>query len=79
MEPKSIKNQFKNRVQNGRHLDIDFYQILVTFGRQVGMENPLKIDPKRDQKNDRRLEYVLGRLRENLGGFWRISGGSGGG
>ena len=43
------------------------------------MENPLKIDPKRDQKNDRRLEYVLGRLRENLGGFWRISGGSGGG
>ena len=35
------------------------------------MENPLKIDPKRDQKNDRRLEYVLGRLRgilRRLGG-----------
>ena len=36
----------------GRHLGIDFYLILVVFGRQVGIENGAKIDPKRHRKND---------------------------
>ena len=30
----------------GRHLDIDFWPILVGLGSQVGEENPPKVDPK---------------------------------
>ena len=36
----------------GRHLGIDFSSILVDFGRQVGVENRAKIDPKRHRKSD---------------------------
>ena len=45
-EPKSIKNQSKNVINLGRHLDIDFWLMLVDFGSQVGEENPPKLDPK---------------------------------
>ena len=45
-EPKSIKNPSKNVINLGRHLDIDFWQILVDFLSQVGEENPPKVDPK---------------------------------
>ena len=33
-------------------LGISFLKILVDFGTQVGTENPPKIYPKRDRKND---------------------------
>ena len=39
----------------GRHLGIDFGAILVDFGRQVGVENRAKIDPKRHRKSDKLL------------------------
>ena len=41
-EPKSIKNRSKNAIQDGMHLDIDFFTILMDFGTQLGMPNPPK-------------------------------------
>ena len=38
-EQKSMKNRQKNEVKMGRHLDIDFWSILVGLGGQVGREN----------------------------------------
>ena len=42
----------------GRHLGIDFRTILVDFGRQCGIENRTKIDPKRHRKNDEKTERI---------------------
>ena len=49
---KSIKNQSKNGVQDGVPLGIDFWWILMVFGRQVRSPNRRKIDLKRHRKND---------------------------
>ena len=49
-EEKSIQNRSKNGVNMGIHLGIDFWWILVDFGRQVGRETGAKIDPKRHRK-----------------------------
>ena len=45
------KNRSKNEVKMGRHLDMDFWRILVDLGSQVGRENPPKVDPKNVLKN----------------------------
>ena len=50
--PKSIKNRSKNEFNIRRHPGIDFGSILVDLGRQVGVENRPKIDPKRHRKSD---------------------------
>ena len=42
----------------GRHLGIDFGAILVDFGRQVGVENQAKIDPKRHRKSDEKKKVT---------------------
>ena len=42
IDQKSIKNV----INLGRHLDIDFWPMLVDFGSQVGVGNPPKVDPK---------------------------------
>ena len=41
-EQKSNKNRSKKEFNMGRHLGIDFWMILVDFGRQVGVENRAK-------------------------------------
>ena len=43
-----------------RHLGNDFLSILVDLGRQVGVENRPKIDPKRHRTKKGRLGCVLG-------------------
>ena len=42
----------------GRHLGIDFRSILVDFGKQVGVENRPKIDPKRHRKSDEKKKVT---------------------
>ena len=42
----------------GSHLGIDFGAILVDFGRQVGLENRAKIDPKWHQKTDEKKKVT---------------------
>ena len=42
----------------GSHLGIDFGAILVDFGRQVGLENQAKIDPKWHQKTDEKKKVT---------------------
>ena len=44
-----IKNRFQNDVKNGMHFGIDFYPILVDLGNQVGVENHLKSNVRKDQ------------------------------
>ena len=51
-EEKPIKNQTKNEVQDGMHLGIDFWRILVDLGCQVGRQNQPIIHPKRHRKNN---------------------------
>ena len=41
------------------------------FGRQVGVENRAKIDPKRHRKSDEKKKVNLGRLGRVLGRFKR--------
>ena len=53
----------------GRHQGIDFGAILVDFGRQVGIENRAKIDPKRHRKSNEKKKVNLGRLGRVLGRF----------
>ena len=55
-ERKPTKNRLKNGVQDGMHLGIDFWAILVDFGCQVGVQNPPKIDQKWHRKNDWKKE-----------------------
>ena len=48
----SIKNQSKIEAQDGWPLGIDFWWILMGFGKQVGTQNLIKIDRKRHLKRD---------------------------
>ena len=57
-EQKSTRNRSRNGVQDGWHLGIDFWTILVHFGRQVGVENRQKIDPKRHRKSDEKKKVT---------------------
>ena len=49
-EPKSNRNPLQNRIQNGRHREIDFYQVSETFGRQFGVGHPVTLNPQREQQ-----------------------------
>ena len=51
-EQKSIKNRSKVEAQDGWPLGIDFWWILMGFGKQVGTQNRIKIDLKRHPKRD---------------------------
>ena len=62
-EQKSIKNRSKNGIQDGMHLGIDFWMILLDLGCQVGRQNRSKIASKKRCKKQSRLGRVLGRLR----------------
>ena len=57
-EQKAIKNLSKKQVNMGRHLGIDFGAILLDFGRQVGVENQAKIDPKRHRKSEEKKKVT---------------------
>ena len=61
-EQKSTKKPSKNGIQDGMHLAIDFWAILVDFGCQVGKQNRPKIDPKRHRKNDEKQDASWRRL-----------------
>ena len=62
-EPKPTQNRSRNGVQDGWHLGIDFWTILVHFGRQVGVEHRPKIDSNKNienmVQNKSRFERVL--------------------
>ena len=45
-EQKSIKNRLKIETKDGWPLGIDFWWILMGFGKQVGTQNRIKIDLK---------------------------------
>ena len=51
---KSIKNGTKIEVQDGLPLGIDFWWILVSSGRQVGVENRAKSEQKSIKKTHRK-------------------------
>ena len=53
---KSTNNPLKNRVQDGMHLGIDFWAILVDFECQVGMKNQTKINQKCIEKRCEKKE-----------------------
>ena len=42
----------------GRHLGIDFLSILMDSGRQVGVQNRAKIDPRRHGKSDEKKKVT---------------------
>ena len=80
LEEKSIKNQSKINKQKsinlGRHLGIDFSSIFFDFGSQNGTKLGRKIDKKSIKRRLGNL-WRPGEVRgEDIGGFWRISGGS---
>ena len=50
IEPRSIKNRSKIEAQDGLPLGIDFWWILVGFGKQVGLENRTKSEKKSIEK-----------------------------
>ena len=52
---KSIK---KKDVNMRRHLGIDLGWVLVDFGRQIGFENKLKIDPRKRRKSDEKKQDI---------------------
>ena len=52
LEVKIDKKSIKKGVQHWKASWHRFFLILVVFGRQVGIENGAKIDPKRHRKND---------------------------
>lgn len=70
-EDKSTKHRSKNEVQDGVHLGIDFWAILVDFWIQVGMENRSNIDPKRHRKNDAKLRGTRKANNGVLEASWR--------
>ena len=69
---KSIKHRSKKDFKMRRHLDIDFCTILLDFGKQVGFENPTKIDPRRHRKSNGKVDKKE-RPKMVLGGTWEGS------
>ena len=53
-----IKHRSKNGVQDGMHLGIDFFMILLDLGCQVGRGNRSKICQKSHRKNDAKNKAV---------------------
>ena len=51
-----MKNQLKIEAQDGSPLGVDFWWILVSFGKQVGRENRAKSDQKSIKK---RIEKMM--------------------
>ena len=73
---KLTNNGSKKCFENGLHLGINFWQVLVEFWTQVGKENRSKIAPKRhrhfDQISERFLDHFGSILGAKLGPCWRL-------
>ena len=67
-----MKNHFKNELNMGRHLGIDFYSILTDFGAQVGTKLGTNIDKKPIQKSIEKQMLILSTSSRVLGASWRV-------
>ena len=65
-EPKPIQNRSWNGVQDGWHVGIHFWMILVHFSNQVGNE----IEQKSIQKGIENMIQNKSRFERVLGAFW---------
>ena len=58
-----VHTKSKNEANTGRHLGIDFWRILVEFGKQVGKANGSKNDTRDLFKSEAKLASIFNRFR----------------